>query len=261
LQNGRLVTGDEATTQTLTIHPDRGSGAPADLKNFALSQFGDVTILFEDQVSIDNIGALWTAYGYEGADGPHTGILVAFIRDGVGYTVDMDGVQSAEEQTLALMNTFVENWLFRPDITGPRATDWTAAVFDNLAMPVKTTYFQEELANGWRRFTVGDGLSFLAVRTEQVRRGRLSNVVEQWRDVAGRGVEEFAISDDYEFVLNSREWIRTDFAYVGEGSLQIQGFVVVTEIDDQAVIFWAEMPITRYDEQSAQFWLSLASLR
>jgi hypothetical protein len=35
----------------------------------------------------------------------------------------------------------------------------------------------------------------------------------------------------------------------------------VTEIDDQAVIFWAEMPITRYDEQSAQFWLSLASLR
>jgi hypothetical protein len=159
------------------------------------------------------------------------------------------------------MNTFVENWLFRPDITGPRATDWTAAVFDNLAMPVKTTYFHEELANGWRRFTVGDGLSFLAVRTEQVRRGRLSNVVEQWRDVAGRGVEEFAISDDYEFVLNSREWIRTDFAYVGEGSLQIQGFVVVTEIDDQAVIFWAEMPITRYDEQSAQFWLSLASLR
>jgi hypothetical protein len=173
----------------------------------------------------------------------------------------MDGVQSAEDQTIALMNTFVENWLFRPDITGPRATDWTAAVFDNLAMPVKTTYFHEELANGWRRFTVGDGLSFLAVRTEQVRRGRLSNVVEQWRDVAGRGVEEFAISDDYEFVLNSREWIRTDFAYVGEGSLQIQGFVVVTEIDDQAVIFWAEMPITRYDEQSAQFWLSLASLR
>lgn len=261
LQNGRLVTGDDTTTQTVTIHPDRSGSAPADLKNLALSQFGNVTVLFEDQISIDNIGALWTAYGYGGADGQHTGILLTFIRDGVGFTVDMDGLQTAEEQTISLMNTFVENWLFRPDITGPRARGWTASVFDDLAMPVKTTYYQEELGNGWRRYAVGDGISFLAVRTEPLRRTRLSNVVEQWRDVAGRGVEEFAISEDYEFVLNGREWIRTDFAYVGEGSLQIQGFVVVTEIDDQAVVFWAEMPITRYEEQSAQFWLSLASLR
>jgi hypothetical protein len=263
LQDGRLITTDNTGTaiQTVTIHPDMGGLAPADLKNLALSQFGNVTILFEDQVSIGGTGALWTAYGYTGSDGAHTGVLLTFIRDGVGYTVDMDGPQTAEDQTINLMNTLVETWLFRPDITGPRAREWVPAIFDNLAMPVKAAYFQEELNNGWRRFTVGDGMSFLAVRSERLARNDLSDVVEQWRDVAARGVEEFAISDDYTFSLNGREWTRTDFAYVGEGSLQIQGFMMAAEITDRAVIFWAEMPITRYEEQSAQFLLSLAGRR
>lgn len=262
LQDGRLVTGDNATTQTITIHPDMNGRAPADLKNLALSQFGNVTILFEDQVSIDNnTGALWTVYGYNAANGSHTGILLAFIRDGIGYTVDMDSLETAEAQTIALMNTFIDNWLFRPDITNPSANEWAPILFDGLAMPVKTTYYQQELTNGWRRLSIGDANSFLAFRVEPLGRSRLSSVVDQWRDVAARGVDEFAISDDYEFVLNGREWVRTDFAYEGQGSLQIQGFVMVTEIDDRAVVFWAEMPITRFEEQSAEFLLSLAGLR
>ncbi len=36
---------------------------------------------------------------------------------------------------------------------------------------------------------------------------------------------------------------------------------MVAEIEGQVVIFWAEMPITRFEEQSARFLLSLASLR
>jgi hypothetical protein len=262
MQDGRLVTGDGGgTTQTVTIHPDRGGASPADLKNLALSQFGNVTILFEDQVSVDGTGALWTAYGYDGPDGPHTGILLAFVRDGVGYTVDLDGREPAEAQTILLMNTLVENWRFRPDITGPRARDWTAALFDDLAMPVMTTYYQEELSNGWRRYTVGDGVSFLAVRSQSLSRDDLSDVFDHWREVAARGAADFRMSEEYEFLLNGREWLRTDFAYLGEGSLQIQGFVMAAEINNRAVVFWAEMPITRYDEQSAQFLLSLAGLR
>jgi hypothetical protein len=48
---------------------------------------------------------------------------------------------------------------------------------------------------------------------------------------------------------------------MGEGGLEIQGFVMAAEINGQAVIFWAEMPTTRYEEQSALFLLSLTGLR
>jgi hypothetical protein len=263
LQDGRLVTGDSsgAVTQTVTIHPDMAGRAAADLKNLALSQFGNVTVLFEDQISIGDTGALWTAYGYTAADGPHTGVLLTFTRDGIGYTVDIDSLQSAENQTIALMNILVENWLFRPDITSPRAKEWVPAFINDLAMPVMATYYQEELSNGWQRFTVGDGMSFLAVQTTPVSRDDLSDVVEHWQDVAARGVADFAISDDYSLSLNGREWSRTDFAYVGVGGMQIQGFLMAAEINDRVVAFWAEMPVTRYDEQSALFLLSLAGLR
>jgi hypothetical protein len=263
LQDTRLVTGDSAgsTTLTVTVHPDMAGRAASDLKSLALSQFGNVTTLFEDQMSVGDTGALWTAYGYTGADGSHTGVLLVFVRDGVGYTVDMDGPETAEAQTVDLMNTFAQNWLFRPDITAPRAREWVAASFDNLAMPVMATYYQEELDNGWRRFSVGDGISFLAFRSEPLSEDDLADVVGRWRDVVGRGTAGFAISEDYIIALNGRDWTRTDFAYMGEGGLEIQGFVMAAEINGQAVIFWAEMPTTRYEEQSALFLLSLTGLR
>lgn len=261
-QGTRLITADSAgtTTLTITIHPDMTGRAAGDLKNLALSQFGNVAVLFEDQVSVGGSGALWTAYGYNAADGPHTGVLLVFVHDGVGYTVDLDGLETAESQTIALMNTFAQNWLFRPDITAPRAREWVEATFDGLAMPVMATYYQEVLDNGWRRFSVGDGVSFMAVRTEALSGDDLSEIVGRWRDVVGRGAADFAISEGYSMVLNGQDWTRTDFAYRGEGDSETRGFVIAAEIDGRAIIFWAEMPDARYEEQSAQFLLSLAGL-
>jgi hypothetical protein len=263
LQDARLVTSDSSGSAdlTVTVHPDMNNRAASDLKNLALAQFGNVAVLFEDQISVGDSGALWTAYGYSGADGPHTGVLLVFVRDGVGYTVDMDGLQTAEAQTVELMNTFAENWLFRPDITAPRAREWVTADFDGLTMPVIATYYEDELDNGWRRFSVGDGISFLAVRSEALTGEELSDIVGRWQEVVSRGVTDIAISEDYIFSLNGRDWTRTDFDYMGEGDLEIQGFIMAAEINGRAVVFWAEMPITRYEEQSAQFLLSLAGVR
>ena len=227
----------------------------------ALTQFGDVTVLYENEVPVDDTGALWTAYGYEGPDGPHTGILLAFIHDDVGYTVDLDGLETAEQQTINLMSILSDTWLFRPDIVAPRAREWQAFLFDDLAMPVQASYYQQELENGWLRFSVGDGISFLAARTIPLGRDDLSDVVKHWRDVATRGVTDFTMSEDYPFTLNEREWSRTDFVYEREDGMQIQGFILVAEFDDRAVVFWAEMPISRYPSQSAQFLLSVAGLR
>jgi hypothetical protein len=159
------------------------------------------------------------------------------------------------------MNNLVENWLFRPDITAPRAMEWTVASFEGLAMPVKANYYQEELDNGWRRFTVGDGMSFMAVRTESLAENDLEDDIDRWQEVAGRNVADFAISESYSFALSEREWTRMDFAYLGEGDLRIQGFFMAAEINGRAVIFWIEIPVTRYEEQSAVFLLSLAGLQ
>jgi hypothetical protein len=261
--NSRIVTTDAARTTRLTIitHPDMSGRNPDDLKNQTLAQFGDVSILYEDQVSIGDTGALWSAYGYTGQNGAHTGIILTFIRDSVGYTVDLDGLQTAEAETISLMNSLARNWRFRPDIIAPRAMAWTTASFDGLEMPVKANYYQEELDNGWRRFTVGDGMSFMAVRTASLGRDDIEDQLEYWQEVIERGVANFAVGDGYTLTLDEREWSRIDFAYVGEGALTIQGFLMAAEMDDQAVIYWVEVPETRYEEQSDVFLVSLAGLR
>ncbi|MFZ0544123.1 MAG: hypothetical protein WAM60_01705 [Candidatus Promineifilaceae bacterium] len=262
-QDTRVITGDSAgsTALTVTVHPDMAGQAAGDLKSLALSQFGDVTVLFEDQVSVGDTGALWTAYGYTGADGPHTGILLVFTRDGTGYTVDMDGLESAENQTINLMDAFAKGWSFRPDITAPRALEWVQTDLDGLTMPVMATYYKEELDNGWQRFTIGDGISFMAVRTESLSaETTLPDSFNRWRDVIGRGATDLAISNVYTTSLNGRDWLKTDFKYTKEDGLEIQGLIMAAEIDNQAVIFWSETPINSYEEQSALFLLSLAGL-
>ncbi len=257
----RVITGDDSTSLTVTTHPDLAGKTPSDLKNQALAQFGNVPILFEDQISIGDAGALWTAYGYTGNDGSHTGILLTFIKDDIGYTIDLDGLETAEAQTISQMNALAESWLFRPDITALRALEWTTVAFDGLLMPVKANYYQEELDNGWRRFTVGDGMSFMAVRTEALAATDMAGQIDRWIEVASREVADFAVSDHYPFSLNGREWTRADFAYEGEGELRIQGAFLVAEVNGGTVIYWIEIPETRYEEQTAEFLLSLAGLR
>jgi hypothetical protein len=206
-------------------------------------------------------GGLWTAYGYEASDGSHTGVLLAFNRDGIGYSVDVDGLASAEALTLELMKVLAESWVFRPDVTRQQDNVWTWTSIEQVMMPVWTDYYQEELANGWRRFSVRDGISFMAIRLEPGGQSDLSSLVTQWRNTAGNGVADFAGSQVYPFPLNDREWTRTDFSYLGEGSLEIRGFVMAAEVNGRILVAWAEFPVTRFEEQSALFLLSLASLR
>jgi hypothetical protein len=263
LQDGRWLTAapDGSLTLAVATHPQMAGRSAADLKNQALSRFGGVTVLYEDEVPVGDGGGLWTAYGYEASDGSHTGVLLAFNRDGIGHSVDVDGLASAEALTLELMKVLAESWVFRPDVTRQQDNVWTWTSFEQVMMPVWTDYYQEELANGWRRFSVRDGISFMAIRLEPGGQSDLSSLVTQWRNTAGNGVADFAGSQVYPFPLNDREWTRTDFSYLGEGSLEIRGFVMAAEVNGRILVAWAEFPVTRFEEQSALFLLSLASLR
>ncbi len=116
-ENGLLFTydiADESTFFNLTLYPNVGTNTTESLMLETMNAFGNPEIIFETPIDIGNESGQAIVYGYEGSDSSHTGILMTFIHDGVGYVVDLDGPAVDEEYNVDAIETMIDSWVFLP---------------------------------------------------------------------------------------------------------------------------------------------------
>ncbi len=260
---GWLFTGDPAghSRLTVTLHPDAATSTPAGLKSQALATFGAVDMLFEDEALLGGeggVGSLRTAYGYDSPDGPHTGVFMTFIRDGLGYVIDVDGLATDEAATLEFVRVLNERWVFRPWAAGRQPGRWVALATEDFTTSVPVDYSYARLDSGWQRISAGDGASFLALRVGPQASEDTLDSVEQWLGLAGKGVDGFVRSEGYPFLLAGNVWTRADFVYPA-GDDAIWGFVMATNIAGREVVAWGEASAGRFAEYESQVFLVMVA--
>ncbi len=114
--DGHLFTSDNSgnTVMNLYLYPNAGGTSPNALKQETLAAFGNPELAFENDITIGGTAATGTVYTYEGSNGAHTGFLLTFVQNGVGYVLDIDGPTTAEETTSQIVATFIDSWVFQP---------------------------------------------------------------------------------------------------------------------------------------------------
>lgn len=253
-QGGRLLFSDPAATVQMSVssHPDIAGQPIVNLKQRALEAYGDVTLLYEDQVDIGSGGGLRTVYGYQAPDGPRTGVLLTFVHEEMAYVVDVDGPGSEEAQLLDLASVIASGWTGRA-VAANSAGHWLEADVDGLAVQVPADHRPQQMGNGWQRFAGDDELTFLAMRSEPVTGRGLFNGLAHWLDVAGSNVLNFAASEIYAFDRGDRSWARVDFEYALDDSQRIGGAIVLAQIGERFLIIWAEAPSEQF--QAYEAWV------
>jgi hypothetical protein len=257
-----LYTSDRtaATNVQVTLYPHLESGTdPAALKMQTLSLFGPVDVLFEEDTAVAGQLALRTAYGYtDGIGAEHTGIFLAFVRDGVGYVVDVDGLEAEEAATITAVDTLASSWRFIAIGSGLPPGDWARIDLDAFTVAQPADFIYQEV-NDWQRFS-SDRSTFVALRTQPETRPAAEVLPALLRD-AGAGVADFTAEPVFRMLLGGAVWERADFSYVADDGRTIWGFLMVKIEAGQEVVAWAEAPSTTYNtlEQNV-FLLMVADL-
>lgn len=236
---------------SISTHPEMSDRPIVDLKQQALDAYGDVSVLYEDQVELGQGGALRTAYGYLGPDGERTGVMLTFAQGGLAHVVDIDGQSSEEGAILELASTVANSWVARA-VDVQSSGRWTEAAVDGLAMVVPAGYRPHQMSNGWQRFTGTDELTFVAMRSEAAADRGLFSGLEHWLGVAGSNVRDFAFSEIYEHERGDRSWARVDFEYALDNNDLVGGAIMLTRIGDRFLILWAEAPLVEFATLESQ---------
>jgi hypothetical protein len=231
------------------------------IKEEVLSSFGEIQVLYEDQVQIGSSGGLRTAYGYESPAGPHTGIFLSFGHDGREYMVDVDGPSAEEATVLEVMGTLIDSWIWRPILDNIQVTEWKSFDIDGYKVNIPTDLRHNLLRNGWHRFSDGSEDSFFAIRIEAQKSGDIDSQTAHWLEVAGRDLGSFISSDIYEHQFSGKGWQRVDFQYNDDELGEIWGAILATESGGDHLIAWFEAPEADYIQMEEKFvMLSLADL-
>lgn len=241
------------TALQMTIYPNLPQNVTAQtLKDEALSRFGAVDVLFAEEIAVAGIRGLRTAYGYEAADGrARTGVFFTFIKDKMGFVVDVDGLETEEAGTVTAVATLINSWQFTGAGFGLQPGQW--AVFDATAFTVpKPTDFIYQPYNTWQRFSANQN-TFVALRAQPATRDVSEALAALVRD-AGSGVANFSQQPARQFTLGSTLWQRADFSYTAEGK-EIWGFIMVRIVDGQEIVAWAEAPKSTYNELEPRVFL------
>ncbi len=219
-----------------------------------------MTTLFEDTTPIGGEGSELTgarlAYGYPGADGRvRTGILTAFVRDGQGFIIDLDGLQTEEEALLAIANSVAANWRFTSPGAETPTADWGNAVLSgyDVAYPPGLTF---EDVNGWYRFVSRE--RFIAVRTQPAAR-TLDEAMAALLAAAGEGVEGFEVTLVEPLSLSGNLWQRARFTYVTAVGTPIAGRILVGTDSANEMAVWSEWPSDENPERDAAAALAVAA--
>ncbi len=255
-RQGLLVFSDRsgATSMSISTHPEM-SGRPAvDLKNLALEAYGDVTVLYEDQVEVGGGGGLRTVYGYESAGGARIGVMLTFSQEGQAFLVDLDGPASEESTILELAGMVAESWTARP-VAAVDAGRWLETIVDGQRVTAPAGYRYSQMSNGWHRFAGPEDQVFLAFRAEPIGGPGLFKRLEHWTEVAGRNVDEFTASTVRTVERGDRNWARVDFEYRLENGDQIDGMIMSTRIEERELVIWVEAPAAKYLELESEVFM------
>lgn len=266
----RLFTTSQSGDSTLQIivFPDLVNLSPEALRLEAMTGFGLTTdnILYRDTVTIAGQPAERIAYGYAAAQGQRIGELTAFVRDGVGYVIDLDGPAEAEQQTIETWDRLINNWAYLPVGRGLFPNRWATVELTDLAVIQPDTFVYEPAAAGWERFSLPeDSRIFMALHVDPIASGdQPSALLDRWTSVARSGVDNFAILEPgtRRFALGGRLWFRRDFSYVDSSGEEIWGFIMVSQEGERLITAWTEAPQIRYAEtETAVFEVMLAELQ
>jgi hypothetical protein len=257
----QLYTGDLAGQSWLyvTLYPEGGRATAADLKQQTLEVFGGVDVLYEENVTLAGVPGLLIAYGYEGSEGAQTGFFIAFVRDGAGFVVDLDGPLSAEEENLQIMRTLIASWQFQPVGFGLQPGNWATLELDEFSISVPTDFSYEELENGWQLFSATDYVTFVALRSDPASGDDRPALARSWAEVAGDEVRDFNAGEVYRFALANSSWARVDFSYTNDDGQAIRGFIIATIAGGQDVVAWAEAPAAQFEHLEESVFLVAVS--
>lgn len=249
------------TQMQVTIYPHLESGMnPLTLKNQTLSEFGPVDVLFADELTVAGVGGNRVAYGYTRPDGgARTGIFFAFVKDGRGYVVDVDGPQAAEAQTIAAVETISASWRFTNQGFGLKPGHWAQADLTTFSVAHPSDFaFQSQ--GDWQRF-VADGRTFVALRVTDETRPSDEVLAALLRD-ARAGVADFQAGEPFAFPLGGEVWQRVDVGYTAVDGTEIWGFIMVRLAAGQEIVAWAEAPAATFSQlETAVFLNIIADMR
>lgn len=233
----------DSTAQLQVRFYPNWAGDVAALKAEVLNTFGEVSLLQQELIAIGgdpSVEGERIAYGYDSAEqGPRTGVFLAFMKDGVGYVVDMDGPRDDEVGTLATVDAIGANWQFLSERLGFGPEQWTTlAVADfHLQRPVAWDY-QE--FNNWHRFT-GDSQTFIAVRIQPASRTS-AEAMAGLLQTASEGVAGFTADEPQRLFYAGHVWERNDFNYTDPNGVPIAGLLLSRRDGDMEIAVWAEAP-------------------
>ena len=249
-----------STQFQVTIYPNVDEAVTAvSLKAQTLQQFGAVDILFEDEVLLAGQPGLRTVYGYnKPGEGEHTGAFLAFVHEGTGYVVDVDGLTSDEATTQAVVQTIANSWAHRDVGIGLQPGRWPIATLEGFIVAQPATFAYQQVGS-WEWFGAG-ATTFVALRTEPTTLDTLGVVTTLARD-AGADVENFAVEEPYPFPLAGHVWLRLDFSYDDPDEGVIWGFLMARVEAGQDIVAWAEAPSDKYNQlETAVFLTMIADL-
>ncbi|MEM8859201.1 MAG: clostripain-related cysteine peptidase [Chloroflexota bacterium] len=233
---------------------DESTGLSAEqIRQQALKDFGNIDILYEDQLEIAGLPATSTAYGYTDSDGlAHTGLFYTFVLGDNGYVVDLDGKQENEPGTIQIANTIANSWQFRPVGNGLFPGKWPRVNLKQISVPSPTNFEQRE-SGTWQRFQASwDSRVFIALKSDSIEVERaIDQTIQAMSNAASSNVNAFNETPTFRIAIRDRIWARRDFTYVDENGQEVWGFIMVAEESDGVssyhITAWAEAPASSYN--------------
>ncbi|MBK8430927.1 MAG: hypothetical protein IPL28_06350 [Chloroflexi bacterium] len=234
----------------VTLYPNLVSTSPADLKRQALTLFGGVTVLYEDELVITNYGAC--------APPTTTQVLMGSARvfcspsSVAMWVLSLMWMATAEEAaTLAFVEQLASSWQFRPvSAEGLFPGHWGQVTqLGSFSLPRPADFRYEAVSGDWQRLTAAqDARIFAAFRTEPLGTRPLNETVAHWAQVASQGVANYVPGRLGRYALANQLWLRQDFSYRDGNNQEVWGMVLATEQNGQQVVAWMEAPAAVYGE-------------
>lgn len=218
------------------------NGDLAALQTEVLTTFGEVSILQQEQATMgaEAVPALRTAYGYESAgQGPRTGTFLTFLKDNVGYVVDLDGPRDQETATVATIDTIAATWQFLPERLGFGPESWSVFNVADFRLNYPNRFAYQEF-NNWHRFAA-DARTFVAVRLQAAGRTP-AEAMTGLLQTAAEGVAGFTAEEPQRLFYGGHLWERNDFHYTDADGANVAGLLLSRVDGETEIAVWAEAP-------------------
>lgn len=238
------------------------SGDLAALQAEVLSTFGQVSVLQQEPATVGPteaaVEALRTAYGYDSAEqGARTGVFLTFLKDGVGFVVDLDGPREDEATTVTTLDTIAATWQFLPPRLGFGPEPWSTLNVGDFRLRYPTAFAYEEY-NTWQRFAA-DAQTFVAVRVQPAARTP-AEAMAGLLATASEGVTGFTADEPQRFFYAGRVWERNDFSYSDANGNPVNGLLLSRQDGETEIAVWAEAPAGTSDLTATVFLPVAASI-